>query len=368
MNKVKIFSKKAKEMKMKLYKNNFDILSKKANRPKTMFLADFHGIYRKESYKIALLRAVEEEKPEIIMIGGDICQGSTWANDEKFAVLKDFIKSLAETGTPVVLTLGNHDLSGFTAKSYENYKSLESIPNVHPLFNSYVDIPFGPNGQYNAHICGLVTNAQDYVTVGGNLKTKLLNRAEDREEAIAKLVRYLRGEQTSVGPNPNSPLKDSDFNILLAHDPRQIRMDKVYKEARYFDTIYAGHVHNGYMPMAITKDSDILFDKDHLGVLSFGNMKQRSYTRGVIYGGEKYHVHQLPTKTYTLVHHEKPNIIKPEEARKIVLKTDYYTDKFTPLVITGGSNKYNFLDVDYSEVDIIDGHYEDDENEKGPKL
>lgn len=356
-SKIKLLSKAAKERKMKLYQNNVNLLTKKTT-PKIMFFADLHGIYTKESFRKEILEKAKEDNPEIIMIGGDICQGSTWANDEKFAVLKDFIASLAETGTPVVLTLGNHDLSGFTAKSYENYMSLRDIPNVHPLYNNSVDIPFGSNGQYNAHICGLVTHAQDYVTVGGNLKTKLLNRAEEREKAIAKLIKELR---------ENPPLKESDFNILLAHDPRQIRMDKVYDEARYFDVIFAGHVHNGYMPMAITKDSDILLDNDHLGLISLGNMKQRTYTRGTIYGREKYHIQQLPTKKFILVHHELADKISPEEARKFVLDTNYYTDKLTPLVITGGSNKYNVLDIDYSEYVLVEGN-EQEENEKGPKL
>ena len=327
---------------MELFINEVKILTRKPTDIKMTLIGDLHGYYRSKGFN-KVIDGINSLDSDMLLVAGDICQGKTWQDPENLKILENVFRALAENKKPIFMIVGNHDLSKFNDIAYQNYKSLANIDYVHPLYNENIDYKIGDE---TAHISGLVTNKGDYVTAGGNLMTKLKHEQDEREYRIAGNIRDLKND---------SPLKDDEFNILLSHDPRQTRMDEVYREAKDYDMITGAHVHNGYMPNAITGKNDILLDNDWLGVATAGNAKQRTYTRGTIYGTENFHVQQLPTGEWFLVENEKATRITEEQAKEIILNHNYYSkNNFTPTVITGGVNKYNVLPIDSAEITQIE--------------
>ncbi len=327
---------------MEIFVNKVKVVTRKPTNIKFTLVGDLHGIYRTKNFN-KIVNAINDQKTDFLLVAGDICQGKTWQDPDNLIILNNVFSALAEA-KPVFLIVGNHDLSKFNDVAYANYRSLSSIPNVFPLYNDNYDLSIGDE---KAHISGLVTPLADYVTAGGNLKTKLHHREKEREFEIADYVRKLKEKD---------PLTDDKFNILLSHDPRQTRMDEVYKQEQDYDLITGAHIHNGYMPNAITAKSDILKDKDWLGVPTAGLVKNRNYTRGVIYGTNAFHVQKMPTGEWYLVENEKYLPITEEEANDIILNNENMQKNvlYTPTVITGGLNKYNVLPIDSAEITNVE--------------
>lgn len=326
---------------MKVFVNKVKVITRKPTNIKFTLIGDLHGIYRSKGFN-KIINCINNQNSDFLLVAGDICQGKTWQNPENLILLSNVFSALAEA-KPVFLIVGNHDLSKFNNVALKNYKSLASIKNVFPLYNESIDYKVGDE---TAHISGLVTDKDNYVTAGGNFKTKLLNRVDEREFEIAQNVRDLKDK---------APLKEENFNILLSHDPRQTRMDNVYNEEKEYDLITGAHIHNGYMPNAITKESDILLDNDWMGVATAGNAKKRTYSRGTIYGTNNYHVQQLPSGEWILVENERSYPISQEQAESIILNSNYMSkNNFTPVVITGGVNKYNVLPIDSAEITNVE--------------
>ena len=326
---------------MEIFVNKVKVLTRKPTNIKFTLVGDFHGIYRQKGFS-KIVNSINDQDSDFLLVAGDICQGKTWQNPENLKILIKVFSALAEA-KPVFIIVGNHDLSKFNEVAKANFKSLARIPNVFPLLNENQDLTVGDE---IVHVSGLVTPSEDYVTAGGNFKTKLLHREDEREFEIASYVDELKKQD---------PLSDDKFNILLSHDPRQTRMDEVYRQEKDYDLITGAHVHNGYMPNAITGKTDTLKDKDWLGVPTGGLVKNRTYTRGVIYGTNDYHVQQMPTGEWYLVEKEKYTPITAEQAEAIILDNRYMSkNNFTPTVITGGVNKYNVLPIDSAEITNVE--------------
>jgi hypothetical protein len=250
------------------------------------------------------------------------------------------MRSLTETGADVVTVLGNHDTHIITDTLMQNYMNLENIPGVHPLFNSSVDL--NKNGD-NIHISGLVTNAIDGVTAA----TNAIVRHKGIDERPQRIVKTLE---------PLLNLDQNQFNVLLAHDPRQLRMPRVDEATTDFDMRIAAHIHNGYLPFKKTTKDEKYLDQDWAHYLFFGipSLKSRNFARGVAYGNTNFYVLCTQTGAYYLVTYneqKKDNEYKKiteREALEIIRKNN-----LTPSIITGGVNRYVGVPFEGSEVTSI---------------
>lgn len=313
---------------MELYINNVKIFTEKPTDLKFTLMADFHGYYRSKGFN-KITEKVHDLDSDIILVAGDICQGTTWQDPDNLKILESVFRGLAENKKPVFMIIGNHDLAKFNEEALRNYKSLGNIDNVYPLLNESVDYQVGDE---TAHISGLVTKPENYITAGGNFKTKLQHREEQRTAEIVQDIRNLKEKD---------PLKEENINVLLSHDPRQTRIPEVYDEAKDYDYITAGHIHNGYIPFLITHKINVFKDFDWFKILSFGLAKDRTFARGTTFGDKIFHVTCLPTSDWIMEFKGDVTKISEEEALRII-----YDNKLKPVVITGGINKYNVLPLE----------------------
>ena len=86
----------------------YDVSSKKlsgiARKLKILFLSDLHNhTYGKENG--SLLQSIKDEKPDLIVIGGDMLVGKEGASCE---TAREFVKRLPEI-CPVIYASGNHE-------------------------------------------------------------------------------------------------------------------------------------------------------------------------------------------------------------------------------------------------------------------
>jgi len=322
---------------MKVFNVNYDVFAKKDCKSKFALIGDLHGWVDNKQIK-KVIESIKETNPDVILIAGDILAESyQWTEQKRINAVESMLKSLTETGAEVVTVLGNHDTHVVSSELMRNYMNLENISNVHPLFNSSVDL--NKNGE-NIHISGLVTDPRDGVTAATNAIVRHKG-VDERPERIIKTL------------DPMLDLDDTNFNILLAHDPRQLRMPKVDEATKAFDVRIAAHIHNGYLPFKKTTTNEKYLDQDWAHYLFFGIPRKitRNFARGIAYGNQNFYVLCTQTNDYYLatLNAEKNDI----DYKKISEKQAIYIIKecnLTPSIITGGVNRYVGIPFEGSEV------------------
>lgn len=177
-------------------------------------LADLHNhVYGKKNQR--LIKAIEEERPDMILIAGDMIVAKP---DESLAVSIDLIKQLAKT-FPIYYGMGNHE---YRMKIYpEQYKGmyeeyLKEIQhtNVKILDNKSTKITIKGT---TLNIYGLEIEREYY---------KRFNKAELKDNYINSLI-----------GKPN----EEEYNILLAHNPEYFKSYVKWGA----DMTLAGHMHGG---------------------------------------------------------------------------------------------------------------------------
>lgn len=179
-----------------------------------VFLSDLHNqVYGKGNAR--LLRAVRKEKPEVILIGGDMLVGKAGQSCRAAA---DFVKELARF-CPVYYANGNHEQRmkeepECYGKNYFKYKEELESAGIHFLENESAEIRLG---EWPVRITGLEIPLSCYGRLG-------------RRELTERQV------EERIGKCPSSV-----YEILLAHNPSYMKT--------YFnwgaDLVLSGHFHGG---------------------------------------------------------------------------------------------------------------------------
>lgn len=322
---------------MKIFNVNYEVFAKKECNSKFVIIGDLHGwIDNKHIHNV--VKNINDQNPDIIMVAGDILSKSNkWLEDSTIKSIRSLLRSLSETGADVVTTLGNHDNRLFNDNMIKNYLSLGDIERVHPLYNSSVDLN---KHNENIHISGLATSYLDSFTYETN-KLAAKNEIDPRPQRIIQTL------------EPLLNLNKNQINILLAHDPRQLRIPEVDEVTQDFDVRIAAHIHNGYLPFSKTTTDKKFLDQDWQHYLLFGMtpLKERNFARGIAYGNNNLYILCTQTDDYFLV---KYNDLKQdneyieitlEEAIGIIKENN-----LTPSIITGGINRYVNIPFDGSEI------------------
>lgn len=175
---------------------------------KVAVVSDLHNNrYGKDNKK--LLHRIEQEKPDYILIPGDVTVNHSKRNPVAF----DFLMRLSRLGIPVILSFGNHELKlrAYDMQLFYEYKmSLESY-GIHVLDNAFFDTPDG------LRIYGFSQPLANY---------KKLGKAEP--VTITELKKAL-GE---IGEHPA---------ILLAHNPADFPVFAKWGAG----LVISGHMHGG---------------------------------------------------------------------------------------------------------------------------
>ncbi len=193
-----------------------------------VFLSDLHNrVYGKHNE--SLLKAVEEEQPDLILIGGDMLVGKKGA---PYDTALDFVKRLPSI-CPVCYAPGNHesrmkeDVQEYGC-AYFKYKELLEESGVTFLENAAESVII--KGQ-ELLVCGLELPAEAY---------RKFRKSDIRGVDIQSCLPDM---QNSGGSDTSARKQRTDcpFTVLLAHNPAY--MDAYLEWGA--DLILSGHLHGG---------------------------------------------------------------------------------------------------------------------------
>ncbi len=234
---------------------------------KFVFLSDLHNNSYGPDNQI-LLDAIREEKPDFILVGGDMLNakastGEDYGQKMDRAVM--LLRSLSEE-FPVYHGFGNHEDRARNhpekyGKMYLTYVS--KLPTVHFLDNSSVLLD-----EYGIRLTGL------------SLEKKWYRHFQSKQPTVAQLEEYI-GEADK-----------ERFDILLAHHPDYFPAYDAYGA----DLVLSGHVHGGVVRLPLLG-----------GVISPSLKLFPKYDAGLFDGKDKTHhmilsrglgVHSIPVRLF----------------------------------------------------------------------
>ena len=186
-----------------------------------IFLSDLHNrVYGEKNEP--LLQAIRNEKPDLILIGGDMLVGK---EDASYDIALDFTSQLPEIA-PVLYATGNHEQRmrekpEIYQAAYADYRQQLKDRGVLFLENGSCRIEAGT---VLLEISGVELPSASYKKL-----KKLPIQASD-------IAEYLHKNSVSV-------TEDSVYRILLAHNPAYMNAYKGWGA----DLILSGHLHGGVM-------------------------------------------------------------------------------------------------------------------------
>ena len=186
-----------------------------------IFLSDLHNrVYGEKNEP--LLQAIRNEKPDLILIGGDMLVGKEDASND---IALDFTSQLPEIA-PVLYATGNHEQRmrekpEIYQAAYADYRQQLKDRGVLFLENGSCRIEAGT---VLLEISGVELPSASYKKL-----KKLPIQASD-------IAEYLHKDSVSV-------TEDSVYRILLAHNPAYMNAYKGWGA----DLILSGHLHGGVM-------------------------------------------------------------------------------------------------------------------------
>jgi len=186
-----------------------------------IFLSDLHNrVYGEKNEP--LLQAIRNEKPDLILIGGDMLVGK---EDASYDIALDFTSQLPEIA-PVLYATGNHEQRmrekpEIYQAAYADYRQQLKDRGVLFLEDGSCRIEAGT---VLLEISGVELPSASYKKL-----KKLPIQASD-------IAEYLHKDSVSV-------TEDSVYRILLAHNPAYMNAYKGWGA----DLILSGHLHGGVM-------------------------------------------------------------------------------------------------------------------------
>ena len=186
-----------------------------------IFLSDLHNrVYGEKNEP--LLQAIRNEKPDLILIGGDMLVGK---EDASYDIALDFTSQLPEIA-PVLYATGNHE------------QRMREKPEIYQA--AYADyrqqlkdrgILFLENGS-----CRIEAGTVLLEISGVELPSASYKKLKKLPIQASDIAEYLHKDSVSV-------TEDSVYRILLAHNPAYMNAYKGWGA----DLILSGHLHGGVM-------------------------------------------------------------------------------------------------------------------------
>ena len=208
-----------------------------------IFLSDLHNrVYGEKNEP--LLQAIRNEKPDLILIGGDMLVGK---EDASYDIALDFTSQLPQIA-PVLYATGNHEQrmreNESEAKNDEDTETgnheqrMRENPEIYQA--SYADyrqqlkdrgVLFLENGS-----CRIEAGTVLLEISGVELPSASYKKLKKLPIRASDIAEYLHKDSVSV-------TEDSVYRILLAHNPAYMNAYKGWGA----DLILSGHLHGGVM-------------------------------------------------------------------------------------------------------------------------
>lgn len=339
---------------------NYRVFNDKICDKDIILLTDLHGFHFKKNKDI--IDNINNEKSDIIIISGDVLHSSKYIGDSRSKKELEYFFSAISEESPVFIGLGNHDLFGSNEDAKIGYKSLEKARNgkVFPLFNESV--------------------VHDGIRI-----TEFHSKHDTYAPAVQENGLGVLGfDEDFNDSNIVIPYNDQLYNILICHNPKHFeqarciskhlsfdinqeqftRLLALSKKMSSFDLCLSGHLHNGYIPLSLTTKNpskymdkgywEMPIEKDINGSVKYIRpwiFKNTDLCRGTVFIGETEHrIIELCDGSYYYIYNSSKDPVKISEEQAIDIKKMY---NLTPIVISGGVNKYFNLPIDNAEITKI---------------
>lgn len=195
---------------------------------KLSLITDLHY---SDDYDLDLLKKIEENvsknKPDFICLSGDIIDYGDMVFSKNIEYLKNFIINLSKVGQ-VIVSLGNHEISNISNKSYN--KKIEPA-NIFEVTNWFMDL----NKLENVYFINNKNLVRDKLCFIGFNPDYEYYRKEDNKIFIKELDDKVK-------------MNKKYYNIMLCHSPINVFSPltiKYSKEIKKANLILSGHMHNG---------------------------------------------------------------------------------------------------------------------------
>lgn len=202
-------------------------------------------------------------KPDYICITGDLIDQSSVIEKKNYQnELRYWLQKYSEVA-PVIIGLGNHDVSCFKQRSSKEVYHKEFFQNL----NNIKGIHFLDNEEY------------------------IPNKDISFYGVTIPFSHYKENERNPLKIN-STKWSGMGYRVLLMHSPQHCLQNSILEEnelLRDSDTILAGHMHRGLVPIVLNK-----FLPTNLGIISPQKTLFPKYARGVV-------KKQFDKKTITLV-------------------------------------------------------------------
>ena len=312
---------------MNIVETKYDIYSN--DKCNYTLLADFHG-----SFNITLAKSIRDTTTDYVIIAGDLANGNEWSKTAKVNEIKRFLSIIAEVH-PVIIVLGNHDLYKITEEGFKNFKELERIKNVYPLYN-------------------------EYAMLNNNRFTNILPRNElfssatqDSPSTIDELVDFY----SRIKVDDNSEY----IEHLVAHNPYHFVHKEMKDIISKYDMIETGHFHSGWIPTKyLISNFETVLDKGVQELIqnkifntdcnSLTTNPRRNLARGLVYIYEDgYYLFLGNNKLFFYnKDHNRYYEVSEEE-----LFTRLKNDKVPAIIISGAVNTFLNLKIFYPSITNI---------------
>ena len=214
---------------------------------KLLFISDLHeNCFGKENKR--LVEAVLREKPDCIIIGGDLIVGKE--NKIKTHVGLEFLKKI-EKVCPVLYNFGNHETRVCETEEFQDYLRKVKKLNVVLLNNKGIHLNFRGTRVYFWGI------------------------------ELSKAC-YKKGEYTT-GENPFLEAEEDEIKVLIAHNPNFLKEYAEWKP----DYVFSGHNHGGIVRLPVV-NGVISTDRRFFPKYSYGVYRENKTTM-VLSGGAGSH-------------------------------------------------------------------------------
>ncbi|WP_027625224.1 metallophosphoesterase [Clostridium lundense] len=182
----------------------YDNLSKSFDNYSIIHISDLHSKVFGEKNKI-LIEKIKKEKPNIIVITGDIIDRRRYNDKPSIEFLKEAVKI-----APVYFSTGNHEI--WSGKFNELESNMKNI-GVKVLRNENVKID----------------NGKEYIYLLG-IDDPGVVHADEEDEVLKENIRKAK-----------NGVDKKNFTILLSHRPERIN---VYNDEN-INLVFSGHAHGG---------------------------------------------------------------------------------------------------------------------------
>lgn len=312
-------------MQNSIYIVNYTVSSKKDCD--YILISDLHGYFNTK-----LAEEIRDTETEFVIVSGDILNGYEWTNQKKLNNLRNFLFIIAEKH-PIVVALGNHDLFNLSKKGFNNFKKLQNIKDVYPIYNETIIL------KENRFTNFLPTfGTFNYFKQGSKRTINRLLKCLEKIEPVSKDSKYVEH--------------------LVAHNPYHFYDEKMIREVSKYDFIETGHFHDGWIPTKIMdKSYEKYIDKGIHEIahkrMSFtkGNSlvvnPRRNLSRGITYVFKDGYVVLLPDGSIYYYENDSNEYFK-KDVSYLIERLD--NKKCPALVISGAINTFGRLKMFYPYV------------------